>query len=827
MKHISTSSLRQLLVAVLCAFGLTASAQYTVTTSQRPTTDYSNTGQQFNLTNICAALGTDTATFAAQYPEGDITFQAYDADGNLTSAYTGNTGEFWLNKAGAVQAYSGAYWFIGANFDIENDQLYVYTGQMPSAFSTADTVTTKAQLAYGDKSVTFDITLYITEPLKNNSDGKLSNIQIVGSAEATHHQFPRTSYASDEVSIEVKDIASLLGIEAADLVDNMSSVMFAPTTDEYSIISDSLTNTSSATPTPAFWYAKTVDRSTGQWTNTLADHAYSDSCRIYIAGFALNATCDTITAQLGQYPGNVSANETYSATAYVVWGQKAYKLTYNLVVDQPDITSIDDMTMVGERTDTIKGLYASSSQYVLVPVTYPVDEIAELLGCSTSELALQALQDETSFATGSTANNGGYWMNSAGYVTTWGSTAIWYCEPASQTDATHVDISSMNVGLYPGNSQEGDTIRGSLYVVNPDGTKYYKLNIIGEVGAQQSISGLDIVKTLSASMQLVTSTQDHISEDPTSSGVSNQTPYYVTPEQASELIGTSSPTFYVLYADSTWKADGTHKYNKDDYKCTGTGTGFWLGQEGYAANWGSTSPVGLMYAPTLNGLFYCFQYPGSCTVGNTFKTTAYLVNEETQQAIEIKFNIVFVDALEDVSEVGTVDLGVALDMSDTETEFPIDDIAAALGADVETLLTSVKGKQADGTYSQATDAVGNGLMFNNDGSCNNDGGNLGFTLSEDGKTITTFANSTDDLGATYTIEATVAFDVTADDGSVKRCVVNLTFMDPATYANYAAGINGVKAETAKSARIYNLNGQQVGKPAHGIYIQNGKKFVVK
>lgn len=40
------------------------------------------------------------------------------------------------------------------------------------------------------------------------------------------------------------------------------------------------------------------------------------------------------------------------------------------------------------------------------------------------------------------------------------------------------------------------------------------------------------------------------------------------------------------------------------------------------------------------------------------------------------------------------------------------------------------------------------------------------------------------------------------------------------------GINGVEATTAKGA-IYNLNGQRVEKAQRGIYIQNGKKFVVK
>lgn len=843
MKNYSTSSFRHLLVALLCLCGLTANAQYTVTTTQKPTTDYSNSGAQFSLTEICTALGTDTATFAAAYPSGDATFQAYDTDGNLTSSYTGNPGEFWLDNAGAVHAYSEAAWFIGASVDIENDVLYVYAGQMPSAFSDADTLTTKAVVAYGDKQVTFDITLMITAPLKNETTGVLSELTIVGEATAdTLHQYPRTSYASDDVKIAIKDLTEKLGIAADDLYGQEASVMYATQQDAYGIAADTLTNESTATPAPGFWMAKSVDKATGAYSNELlTSYTYGDSCRIYVAGFALNEACDTLTASIGQYPGHVNAGESYKATFYAVWGQKAYKINYLLKVDQPTITSIEDMTMVGEQTDTVPGLYASASDYVLGTVTYDVAAIATQLGCDSTSMSFQALADETNFATGTTANNGGYWMNISGYVTSWGSTAIWYCEPVSMYDTTHPNFSSMNVGLYPGNCAEGDTIRGSLYIVDPDGTKYYKLNLVLPVGKQKTIAGVEIVKTFNAAIQLVVSSDAYIGTEGSNS-YDNQTPYYITAEKAAELIGTSTPTFYTLYADSTWEVDGSHKYCKagGEYPCTGTGTGTWLGKDGYAAGWGSSSPIGLMYAPTLGGLFYCFQYPGACTVGESYKTKGYLINDETLQAIEINFTIAFVSALEDVSEVGTFDETASLDETggDKEFEFPIDEIATALGTDAATLMTSycLKGKKSDGTFSEGVDPVNGGLMFNNDGTCNNEGGNIGLFFSEDGKTMSTYANNVEDLGDTYQVTATIAFDVVASSeakglngttdavsGTTKRAIVNVIICDANTYT----GISTVKVNVNVDGKIYNLNGQQVSKATRGIYIQNGKKYVVK
>lgn len=41
------------------------------------------------------------------------------------------------------------------------------------------------------------------------------------------------------------------------------------------------------------------------------------------------------------------------------------------------------------------------------------------------------------------------------------------------------------------------------------------------------------------------------------------------------------------------------------------------------------------------------------------------------------------------------------------------------------------------------------------------------------------------------------------------------------------GISDVKAATAETGEIYNLNGQRVAAPAKGLYIMNGKKVIFK
>lgn len=824
MKKRSTLFFRQLLVTALCLFGFTtAHAQYTVTTEQLTTSDYSNTGENFKLTEIAAALGTDTASLAKSFANiaDEHTFVAIDSTGTVTG-YTGNAGEFWLNRYGQVHTYDGAAWFIGARVDATQDQLYIYAGQMPNYFPNEnDTVKAQAAIVYGGKQVTFDISLIIKK-LVNPTDGILSNISIVGEKSVTIHQLPRSSYASDKVTVAVPDLAEKLGLTNDELTQRFAKIPYAQRIDAtYGTAKDTISNESTATA-PGFWYAKTQD-ATGTYTNNLAAQTYGDSCRIYVQGLALNATCDTISADLGQYPGHVHAGDSLIAPIYYTWGQKAYKVTYNLVVDQPTITSLDDMTKVGERTDTIHGL-APNTNYSYEVVTYPIAEIAQALSSDTTALSLQGITADGNLSTGSTANNGGYWMTKDGKVTSWGTGAAFFCEPEGLYDATHPKMGTMHVGLFTSGVNEGDTLKGALYLTNADGTMYYQLNLVIPVEKKKTISGLDIVKTLSAAVQVIKSTSDYIADG-------NQTKYYVTPDQANALIGTSTPSLYSLYADSTWTADGGHKYNKDEFICS-PAPGFWLGKQGQAHGWSNNddAPVGICYDQN-TGLFTVYQAPGATgnVVGGSYKASLFLANDETQKAIQVDFTISWVNKLEEVADAGTININLPVSASDTSTAFPIDSIAKLLGTDAATLLASysAKGRLANGTYSEGVDIVGNGLMFQNDGSCDNEGGNIGINLSEDGKTASTYANNADDISENFSTNAVIAFDYTDANGKLKRVTVNVTFMDPTSYEAIVSGINSISVDKKATGRIYNLNGQEVSTPAHGIFIINGKKYIFK
>ena len=108
-------------------------------------------------------------------------------------------------------------------------------------------------------------------------------------------------------------------------------------------------------------------------------------------------------------------------------------------------------------------------------------------------------------------------------------------------------------------------------------------------------------------------------------------------------------------------------------------------------------------------------------------------------------------------------------------------------------------------------------------------GNFDFVGCYDAQTYVTKGNyyltnnylyrSTSDNG-TY-VNGTRAY-IKAKDNSSDARIGNFSIIDDTT-----EGIDNVKATSHQNGKTYNLNGQQVSKAQKGLYIQNGKKVVVK
>lgn len=823
----STFKLKSVLVAGLCLFGLHANAQYSARITQDPTSDYSNVAASFKLTDVAATLGTDTATlvaaldtcYAHQYSDdAQKLFFHVTTDGTKEGGYTGNYGEFWLDHDGAVHAYSGAAVFVGSNWDVTKDVYNVYMGQMPNYFTKKDSVSTKVALVFNGKEATFDIKYVINELPANPFDRIAKNLEIVGEQTVNHHQMPRSNYAADAIKIAVPGLAAQLGLSDEKMQQLFKRTVFAPMYNEtYGNLSDSLTDKTTSGNAPGFWMRRYQDNTGKLLPNNVAACAYGDSARVYAEAFTLNATGDTISFNLGQFPGKLHAADSVATNIYFVWGQKAYKLNLGLIIDKAASSSLKDMTMVGEENCTVED-FPLNTNYQTRTFKFDVKHIAELLGCDSTQLSLQGIDTNGELTSSSSANNGGYWMTKNGVVTSWGTGAAFWCEPVGMYDDTHPNLSSMNMGMYPSGIAVGDSLKGTLYITDPENTKYYKLNLLIVVVEAPKANALNIVATKKANIQVIKSSTDYLADN-------NQTKYYVKPDECNSIIGTASPELYSLYADSTWKSDGTHKYNKDEFVCS-PAPGFWLGKQGQAHGWSNNdeAPVGICYDKS-TGLFTIYQAPGAAnTVGTSYKTSLFLVNEASSNAIEIDFTINWVDKLETVQEVGNMSVTLPVSTDDAATPVDLTAAAKALGlSSVKDLLEGgyyLKGKKDDGTYTEGVDAINGGVTFTDEGAAQAQDGNIGLTFALDDNgaaTANTYANN--ELPQPFKTNATVCFQV-----DTKRYVVYITFVDPETFAT---GINNTVATAKTNGKVYDLSGRQVSKPAHGIYIKNGKKILVK
>lgn len=803
-----STSMRQLLLALMCLFGLTASAQFKATLQQGPTNDYSNVGHQFKLTEVAAALDTDTATLVAQLSDIANTkvFVVIDSTGTI-SKYTGNDGEFWLSRTGQVHEYSDGAWFVGHNFDEENDIFNVYAGQMPNYFTASDTLHVTAALVLGDKTATFDITYLIYVPEAPEAELAISKLNIVGSGQVTVEQYPRSAYDLSAAYLKVSDLAEKLGAPKDDVPYLLSKITYVPKIDEtYGMMSDSLT----LYTTNDGWLKRSID-SKGDSTWYCGNSAYSNLDALYVRNFSYDTANDTLTCQIGQYPGVNKVGDTPCFDVYFVYGSNAYKVNYTVKIIEAPYHGLEDMTQVGDTTVIVS--QEPSNDYSYTSVYLDMTAIAAALGTDASNVQFQAIDGNGSLSSNSTANNGGFWMTQAGIITSWGTGAFLFVEPSASNNFTDI-----HVGQYPDACAAEDTARATLYFVNED--KYYTLNVILAIEKSKTPS-----QDLFESVAKRTVTVQGLSAD---YGWSEDPNSYIPVADIEAAIGTSTPVLYAYISDSLRKKSPdtypeTMIYTKI-YNMNPT-PGFWLDKDGKSMGWTSDeqSPWGIC---TTNAdgkyTFKAMQYAAD-PVGTAYSGQFFLVNEETGKMVTVTLNYQVVSAIQTITQVGDTTIILPVGDTDQEVDFDLTTAAKALGTDVSTLIagTTLVGRNASGVYTDAVDPV-TGLVFATDGSCG--GENIGVSFSDDGTKILTYANYADEVGPGFKADAVMGFELKGDNDETKIYVINITFMNA---DDYATGIDNIKQNAKNDGKIYDLSGRQVSKPAHGLYIMNGKKYVVK
>lgn len=824
MRIITFKTSRLLSLAAGLLMTLTANAQFSASVEQYANSDYSSVLAKFSLTEVATQLGTDTATLVKALDEwyeagADGTtkmFQSKNSDGTFASEYNGNFGEFWIGLDGELHAYGDGSAFFGGNTWDANEDLYgIYVGQFPDFLAEGAVIDHTFALVYGEKTATFDINYTVKKvpDMPEPTTVKISELNVICEKYVDVTRLDNQGYEATEISFDLAGVAEQLGTANELLAPSLSKVLYTLDSNEYGTIKDSLTNAFTA-GAPGWWYKRLLyadGENVGEESNECAASGYGADDVFFIEAISLDPETGMLTANLGQYPGNLKAEDALYTSIYIIYGDKAVKLTVNLNCEAAPVESIEDMTNVG-NTDVTLQIDNSFSDYQSVQFTVDIEAIAQALGCASSDITLKCLADEGAFYTGNpTANNGGYWLTDAGLVCSWGASAAMCIEPNTAND-----YSTFNGCVYPGvQSNVGQSYKSVLYFVN--GANYYTVTVTFNVVEKESEdqSAWEIVATRPAAVQVIP-TESYIADG-------NQTVFTLTPEKVNELIGTTSPTLYVLNSEENLTASGEKWVPASKYPCD-PAPGAWVDENGVGTGWGSSAAVGICYELS-SGAFTIYQMPGTGknVIGNTMTVPIYLANDETHQLIEVKFNIQFVAELKSMEVIGekTIFLPLSTEMEELSTAIDLSDAATALELSMEELAENMVGQTASGLWSDPVN-METGLSFRLDGSCDPAGmSDLGIYIVQDTEgnyQAVTYTNQEID---DKEYRGTLQFGFCNGD-KLFVYIVNLV-----NETDFPSGISNINAATTTDNKVYDLMGREVKKAVKGIYIMNNKKVIVK
>ena len=815
-----TTHFKKLMAVVVCLLaGMTAQAQFQGTVTQYPTSDYSNSPAKFKLTEVAQALETDTATLAKAYNtwqeaetwEGENMFWLIGANDAATDEPTADGKGFWMTAEGERIGYGeGAIWFAFALVDVENDVFSINCGQMPNAMKAEDSGHAKFQLRYNGKSVNFEVTLnVVAKPVVDIPQPELAwgKLTIVEEITKDVTQKPRSGYDADKVEVDLTEALTKLGVSGDLLKDELSQLLFAKiayVTEDAVMgaqMSDSLTNESSA-GAPGFWLRNFSDAE-GNPTFECGRFAYDGDDCFYAEAFAFDTETGILSCNIGQMPNKLKGGNTYFADIYIVYGDKAIKIRYNLILPEVKVGTLEDYEKAGENTIRVEMEPAES--YDTKNFSIDIETMVNALGCQVGEIDdFYMLDSEIDFATGKNQEGVGYWVSMEGKVISWGNDAMFYVTPKAD------DYSKFGVGQYPGHMNIGDSARATLYFVA--GSKYYQLNVDLVIVAPKQVEVVfESVAQRSIEVQQVPGEYEW------TSGVEIPT------EWVEQQIGTSD---WVLYALAKLNDDGTEKEGNERYSKSYTCTpypGFWMDGEGRNVGWNQTpTRVGITVASP-EGKFSLMQHPG-VVLGDVFRFPIFLVNEENGKMVTFNFTYSIVESVVEIEEVGSEDIVLPVSADDEGASATIDlsDVLQAFDITLDALANGqyLHGITADGTYGSGV-SLYDGLAFNDKGVCVTEDPFMFFDaeLNEDGKSITVTTCATADVADDYSAIGTVCFLIEG-----KRYVLNVKFVSETVFTGITE--NRTVPHTSLSA-VYDLQGRKVVKTQRGLYIQNGRKYMVK
>jgi hypothetical protein len=821
-----TTHFKKLMAVVVCLLaGMTAQAQLTATYEPYAATEWGNEkAVDFKLTDVAQALQTDTTTLVAALnswtAEGstDANMFFLTTTEGLSDNYTqGGKGGFWVNAEGLPQAWSddnsGLRWFNTISWtsaENEDGKFSVMIGQFPGQCAVGDTFKPKFVLKLGDKEATLEITINIIEkPTVDIPQPELAwaKLTIVDEITKDVTQKPRSGYDSDKVEVDLTEALTKLGVSASVVQDELRQLLFAKiayVTEDAVMgaqMSDSLTNQASANGI-GFWLRNFSDAE-GTPTSECGRFDYNGDDKFYMEAFAFDAETGILSCNLGQYPNSLKGGDTYYVDIYIVFGDKAVKIRYNLIIPEVKVGTLEDYEKAGENTIRVEMEPAES--YDTKNFSIDIETMVNALGCQVGEIDdFYMLDSEIDFATGKNQEGVGYWVSMEGKVINWGTDAMFYITPKAD------DYSKFGIGQYPGHMNIGDSARATLYFVA--GSKYYQLNVdLVIVAPKQGDVVFESVAQRAIEVQQVPVAYTWASR------------VEIPEAWVEQQLGTSDWVLYALAPlnDDGSEKDGNAKYSKS-YSISES-PGFWMDGEGHNIGWSGNARVGVSISQP-SGHFALMQYENSINLGDVFRFPLFLVNEENGKMVTFNFTYSIVESVVAIEEVGSTDivLPVSADEYGASTTVDLSDVLTTFNITLDALANGqyLHGITADGTYGSGV-SLYDGLAFTDKGVCVQEDPFMFFDaeLNEDGKSITVTSYAISEVAEDFSAIGTICFLL---DG--KRYVINVKFVSEAIFTGITE--HHSVPHTSQSA-VYDLQGRQVVKTQRGLYIQNGRKYMVK
>jgi hypothetical protein len=783
---------------------------------------YNSDSQTFTLQEIADALGTDTASIV----KGTTAFYAPDIDGNPTNGYTANAPGFWFNKDGKVTTYGGgnAKFFAEVYMDASANTFTVNLGEYPQKDTLYTAYTTKLSLVAGEKQIDFNLTLNIIEkPAPKAVDW--STMQFVKTIDATVEETPQTSWGVKDVSIKMSEVAEALGIDTLTLAKaSLDGIFYAKDTTKVGYTRNYTQNPDGVNN---FWLSS--DGHVATYGTTFGDDAKSYNSWYMYSNF--DTANDAITFSVGQLISKFAADSTVTAPIYIVYEGKCVTVNLTLKVVAPKEVDWSKMTLSGEYAFAIKK--AVSNDYATTAIALDMDDIATKMGTDKATLVadgkLWAIDAAGGYSDNYTADAPGFWFNQQGVIDSWGAKAYFFTDYIASSG-------TINFGLYGADiTRYSDNMELSTDLYLSYGDKYVKLNVKATLSATVT-PDLTEKPTICKTYNFIVPTLPSSDTYPLSTTVT------VDLKDAAAALEEDATTFTNSY--DVYTVDSTDVMTKT-YTCT-PNPGFWYNAKGFPVSWGNGQVVGATIVKS-TGVVTLYQLPGKCAVGETYTTPLWLCDVAAKKAVLVNITIKFVSSVDELKQVGSADLAIAVKPDDTDAHnisLKLTDVATAFNiptADLKATDTkypiTLYGPTATGDKTSTATADANGFWYNKSGYvCTNSDEDCMFAIQYNGIASAT-TQDFDNLIITLwgdvkdgdILKGTIYLGV-KDGDVVKLYACNVTVY----VSNDPASVNGITLNKKVSGNVYDLSGRLIQRNANdtkslskGIYLMNGKKFIVK